>query len=299
MKEIIIHMPKLAKYARTLMMTLLFLVVFPAAGLLAQDEEEPDNRPIRPPFETTSLIDNQTTVNLYKGALKLEISHRFAEIKEIDDLYGIYGSANTRLAVDYGITDRIMAGFGTTRDYKLQDFEWKVSLLTQTRSNSIPVSLSYYGNMVIDASENDGEYFGPKENYKFMHRMSYLTQLIASSKLGPVSLQVIPSFAWFNGVQEGYNNVNFAMSFGARAQVIGSSSIIFEYDQPITKHEAPEAVPVKPNFGFGFEVGTSTHSFRVFVSNYTKIIKQYNLFNINNDPVGTWHFGFNISVALR
>jgi hypothetical protein len=43
--------------------------------------------------------------------------------------------------------------FGTTQDYKLQDLEWKYAILQQTRSNSMPVSLSYYGNMVIEATE--------------------------------------------------------------------------------------------------------------------------------------------------
>ena len=86
---------------------LIALFAISVAGVLAQDEE-PDNRPIRPLFETLTLIDNHTTVNPYKGALQLEISHRFSRIEDISNLYGIYGSANTRLAMDYGITDRIM-----------------------------------------------------------------------------------------------------------------------------------------------------------------------------------------------
>ena len=265
-----------------------------AISLNAQDEE-PDNRPIRPPFETTNLIDNATTVNLYKGGLNLEISHRFSEIKDIGDLFGIYGTANTRMALDYGITDRIMAGFGTTRDYKLQDFAWKVALLTQTRSNSMPLSLSYYGNMVIDARSDDN--FGPGELYSFSNRISYLTQVIVSHKVGPVSMQMIPSFAWFNGVAHGYNNMNMALSFGVRAQVLWSHSIILEYDQPLTQHEAMET---KPNLSFGVEIGTSTHSFRVFAANYSNIIKQYNMFYNTNDPwAGDFRFGFNISIALR
>jgi hypothetical protein len=283
------------RYLTNLSAGLFLIFALSIQVLHAQDEEEPDNRPIRPPFETISLIDNQTTVNLFKGSLLFEISHRFSEIKDISDLFGIYGSANTRLALDYGITDRIMAGFGTTRDYKLQDFEWKVSILTQTRSWSVPLSLSYYGNMVIDA--RDKENFGPEESYNFAHRMSYLTQLIASVKTGKLSLQVIPSFAWFNAIEHGYNNMNLALSFGARAQVLGMSSIILEYDQPLTQHEALE---VKPNLGFGVEIGTSTHSFRIFVANYSKIIKQYNLFFTTYDSWSeSLRFGFEISVRLR
>ncbi len=283
------------KYVTSFSAGLILLFALSATGIQAQDEDKPDNRPIRPPFETIGLIDNQTTVNPYKGSLQLEISHRFSEIKDMSDILGIYGSANTRLALDYGITDRIMAGFGTTRDYKLQDFEWKVSILTQTRSWSTPLSLSYYGNMVIDARNKEN--FGPEEQYKFTHRMSYLTQAIASINTGPVSFQVIPSFAWFNAVEQGYNNVNFALSLGARAQVLGMSSIILEYDQPLTQHEALE---VNPNLSFGVEIGTSTHSFRIFVANYQNIIKQYNLFyNTNNPWDGNFRFGFNISVRLK
>ncbi len=282
------------RYLFNLIATLSLLTLFPALRLNAQEEKK-DNRPIRPPFETINLIDNATTVNLYKEGLNMTIQHRFSEIRKIDDLFGIYGTANTRLALDYGITDRIMAGVGTTRDYKLQDFNWKVSILTQTRSNSMPLSLSYYGNAVIDARSKDN--FGPEDQFKSIHRLSYLTQLIASHKVGPVSLQVAPGFAWFNAVPDGYNNLNMAISFGARAQVLWSHSIIMEYDQPLTRHEAIE---IKPNLSFGVEIGTSTHSFRVFAANYSNIIKQYDLFFNTNDPwAGNFRFGFNISIALR
>jgi hypothetical protein len=108
---------------------------------------------------------------------------------------------------------------------------------------------------------------------------------------------VIPSFAYFNAIPHGYNNLNFALSFGARAQVLGLSSIILEYDQPLTQHELLE---VEPNLAFGVEIGTSTHSFRIFAANYQNIIKQYNLFYNTNDPwSGNFRFGFNISVRLR
>ncbi|MCK4989859.1 MAG: hypothetical protein KAS29_05210, partial [Bacteroidales bacterium] len=85
--------------------------------VFAQDDDEP----VYPPFETLTLIDNQTTVNPYKGQKLLVIQHRFSQIKEISDIFGIYGSANTRLGFSYGISDKIMLGVGTTRDYMQQD----------------------------------------------------------------------------------------------------------------------------------------------------------------------------------
>jgi len=46
-------------------------------------------------------------------------------------------------------------GAGTTKDYKLQDIQWKYLILQQTEDNSIPLSLSYYGNMVLDLRRDD------------------------------------------------------------------------------------------------------------------------------------------------
>lgn len=252
-----------------------------------------EDSPVLPPFETLTLVDNQTTYNLYKGSWALEIQHRFSEIKEIADLFGIYGSANTRLGISYGITDRIMVGFGTTRDYMLQDLEWKYGILKQTE-NKIPVSLSYHGNFVIDAREDKN--FGPEEDYKFVHRFSYLNQLIVSRRFGDkVGLQVAPTFVWFNAVPEGYRNTNASVNVGARFQVIGFHSIILEYDQPLLMADEE----VYPNLSAGVEIGTSTHAFRVFVSNYSSIVRNYGIaFNGNNPFDGDYHFGFNITIRF-
>ena len=122
-----------------------------------------DNETVYPPFETVTLVDNQTTFSPYKGSMNLEIQHRFSQIKEISDIFGIYGSANTRIGLSYAFTDKILVGLGTTRAYMQQDLEWKYSILQQTTSGRIPVSLSYYGNVVLDA--RDAKYFGTEEHY--------------------------------------------------------------------------------------------------------------------------------------
>lgn len=257
--------------------------------------QEDDDKPIRPPFETTLLIDNQTTVNPYKGSMTLEIQHRFSQISTISDLFGIYGTANTRMALSYGITDKAMVGFGTTRGYKLQDLFWKYSIFTQTRSGSMPVSLSYAGNAVIDA--RNSEVFGPAEDYTFLHRMSYMNQLIVSKKIGMLfSAQLAPTFIWMNAVEEGYNNLNFSLNAGVRAMVLGFHSIILEYEQPFTQ---PEGADVYPNLALGVEIGTSTHSFRVFAANYNALVKNYNVvYNQNNPFDMDYQFGFNISIKF-
>ena len=44
---------------------------------LKAQEESNEDYPVRSVFETTTLIDNATTVSLYKGMMQMEIQHRF------------------------------------------------------------------------------------------------------------------------------------------------------------------------------------------------------------------------------
>jgi hypothetical protein len=273
----------------------LFLSALIAVSAFSQ-EEEPDNRPERPPFETSILIDNHTVVTPYKGGFEFEIYHRFGKVTNgITDIYGIYAPSNIRLGLKYGITDKIMVGFGTTKDYKLQDFQWKYAILQQTRSGSIPVSLSYCGNMVIDA--RGSENFGPEDGYRKIHRLSYFTQLIAAHRFNAkYSLQVAPSFFYYNSVETGLKNANFSVSAGGRAKILGNAAIIAEYDYLFTKQERFDP---KPNLALGVEIGTATHCFQVFAANYSQIINQRNLlYNTNDFSAGDFLFGFNITVRF-
>lgn len=273
------------------------------ATLSAQEEAQKNegSKPVRFTFGTSILVDNHTVVTPYKGGLELEIHHRFSLIENIDNLFGIYGAANTRLGLNYGVTDRIMIGAGTTKDYKLQDIQWKYLILRQTEDNSMPVSLSYYGNMVIDLREDAA--FGPEASYRDIHRLSYFNQFIVARKLTEkISLQIAPSAIYFNSVPrysdtEGYKNLNFGLSAGARANLFRDQSLILEYDQLLTKQEME--VQPKPNLSIGWEIGTATHTFQLFVANYSQIINQRNLvFNENDFAKGDYLVGFNITVRF-
>lgn len=272
--------------------------------LFAQEETptQEKSKPVRFTFGTTTLIDNSTVETPYKGGLELEIHHRFSLIENYHNLFGIYGSANTRIGLNYGITDRIMVGAGTTKDYKLQDIHWKYLILRQTEDNSMPVSLSYFGNIVADLRKE--EEFGPAESFKQMHRLSYFTQLIVARKFNNMfSVQIAPSLSYFNTVPlnsdstAGYKNLNIGISAGARANLFGSHSVIIEYDQLLTKQDL-EKQP-GPNLALGWEIGTATHSFQIFFANYGQIINQRNLvFNINDYKLSQWLVGFNIHVRF-
>ena len=284
------------------LISLAFCSVF-TLQIFAQDQqaatEETTDKPVKATFSTNMLIDNPTVIQPFKGNLNFEISHRFSNLSNgIKDLYGIYGEANTRLGLEYGVSDRIMVGIGTTKNSQLQDLNWKVSILQQTQSGSIPLSLSYYGNVVLDARDNS--FFGPTVDYKFIHRFSYFTELMLARKFSKeFSFQVAPEFAYYNGIDNSYKNINLGLSLGGRVKVLPSQSIIFEYDIPFFKNDSIHTSP-KPNLGLGWEIGTGTHCFQIFVSNYHDIIYQHNL--VYNTESGlnkkNLQIGFNITVRF-
>lgn len=269
-------------------------------GFAQEQEEDTGKLPVKSTFSAGMLIENPTVISPFQGALELNIQHRFANMNNgIKDIFGIYGSANTRIALNYGITDRISVGFGTEMVNKLQDLSWKVALVKQTRSGSSPVSISYYGNIVLDTHDKD--FFTPKNSYRYIHRLSYLTEVIVARKFNDVlSLQIVPKFAYMNAVRDTmHKNINYGIAFGGRAKLWESKSIIFEYDQPLTSAETKS----KPNLALGLEIGTATHAFQVFVTNSQNIVGQQNLAYNTNDPFGgkfekNFIFGFNITVKF-
>jgi hypothetical protein len=273
------------------------LLIFPLFAVFAQAQETTD-APVDAPFETSILVDNQTVVSPYKGGMEFEIHHRFGTMKNgIEDIYGIYAPSNIRLGLNYGITDKIMLGVGLTKDpRRLVDLQWKYALLQQTQSGKIPVSISYYGNSVLDCNTKDN--FGPEDAYREIHRFSYFSQLIVARKFNDkFSFQVAPSFFYYNTVKEGYKNVNFGIHAGGRAKIIGYNSIIVEYDQLLTKQDI--AVQPKPNLSIGYEIGTGTHAFQIFVANYSGIVAQRNLlYNTNDFADGGFLVGFNITARF-
>src|SRR6478609_9491989 len=168
------------------------------------------NKPVRSVFESTWIIDNQTTLVPQKGTFEFMMNHRFGTIYNgIKDIYGIYGAgANIRLGFTYTLLDNfgigalkgnLSVGFGSTKTGMVQDFNLKYNFLQQTRNGRIPVSVTYYTNMAIGAQ-------GKKEdlpNGNTSDRFSYFHQIIISRKFSDkLSVQVAPSISHFNTVEK-------------------------------------------------------------------------------------------------
>ncbi len=276
----------------------LFIVVFVLPTLLLAQEQKDSTAVVvdsvvpdaeveleRAAFESTLLIESQSNRVFSKGTIEMIMNHRFGLVNGTNDLIGIWAPANIRLAVNYSITDRITVGFGTTKDFRLQDFSLKGAILRQTVNGKMPVSVTYYGNASLSAL--------PKENfYHLSDRWSFYNQIIIAKRLSKMfSLQLGPSYSHYNVVAAGMNNDLFALQFGGRAKVTSGISILLDVNHPISSH----VVLPKSGFSIGTEFSTVAHSFQIFISNYKGIINQQsNMFNQNDFFKGDFAIGFNI-----
>lgn len=243
------------------------------------------DKPERDAFGSPWLIDNPTGVISTKNTLVFDIQHRFGVIESgNNDLLGIWGPSNIRLALSYAITDRIMLGFGTTKNDRLQDFNLRVGLLRQTRSGRVPLSLTFYGNTAIDAREGD---FFPKSSNRFL----YFSQLIIMRRFSrTVSLQVAPSFSHYNIVDESLSNNQFAIAAGGKVSISDKTAILLDYSQPLGQNSD------NPGLAMGIEMSTSSHAFQVLVGNYNGIVPQKNyMLNPNKLSEKQFLIGFNIN----
>lgn len=294
-----------------------FLVMIFSFGVItAQDEEAPKekkrkDKPVSEMFSSGLLIDEQTSIIHDKKTLEMVIQHRFGLIKTngAKDLWGIYApSANTRMGLNYSILDNLSVGYGITRINMTSDFQVKYNILEQTRKNTIPVSVTLYGNMAIDGRNKSVFNTATADSaYKFANRLSYFTQILVSRKFNDwFSFGINGSFTHFNSVTAdtanitGQNHDVIGVGVLGRIKFSPQSAIVFHYSIPLDIKSMNEVSNVtnkpKANFGIGYRVATATHSFEIFITASNGLIPQQNyMYNSSDWTDGEFRFGFNIT----
>ena len=254
-------------------------------------------KPQRPAFESSFIIDNPTNVVFSKKSMEMQIKHRFGVVNGGEnDLVGLWAPANIRIGLSYAVFEGVTVGFGTTKFKRLQDFSLHMRLLRQTRSDKIPISISYYGNFVIDARK--------KELFAFeQDRFSFFHQLIIARRFSRnLSLQIAPSISHYNLAENGFKNDVFGLALGGRCKISPQTSILIDYSHPFTNYPEMDGADInpKPGLSIGFEFATSGHAFQLLVSNYKGIVSQDNYaFNQNDFFNGDILIGFNITRVYK
>ena len=114
---------------------LLTLLSFSARSqdLLAELDKQTPTAPefVTSTFKSTRLVNGQTVETKGKGALEFIFAHRFGAISS--GAYELYGldQAYVRLGLEYGITDRLGAGFGRNSEDKTMDAYLRYKVIRQ------------------------------------------------------------------------------------------------------------------------------------------------------------------------
>ncbi|HCR90818.1 MAG TPA: hypothetical protein DIW50_10255 [Prolixibacteraceae bacterium] len=296
--------------------TIIFLLVFVFGNLFAQETEEqtPEekDKPVRSPFESGYLIDNQTSFIPTAKTLEYVIQHKFGSIGNgKSDLWGIYApGANIRIGLNYVVAKNMQIGWGIAKKNKYNDFNAKWTILEQTRKNTIPVAVTLYGNFAIvgrplsafesgkvqRAFQTDASY-----DYKFSDRISYFSQLIVGRKFcDRFTMQTAVSFTHFNSVAMGMDHDKIGLHLNGRIKVSPQGSVVFNYDAPLKIKSISEQVEwynhPEPNLSFGYEISTSTHAFQIYMGNSDGIIPQEIMMNnLNKITKDSFAIGFTIT----
>lgn len=290
---------------------LLLLAVIPVSSLLAQEEEVTD-RPVRFPFASGYLIDNQTTLIPVPGTLEFAIQHKFGSVENgMSDFLGIYSpGANIRLGLNYVPITNLQFGMGLTKEKMHTDLNAKWTLVEQTRANTIPVAVTLYGVVAIDgrniSSFGSGQVHHSGEgmtefDISFADRWSYFSQLIISRKFTErLTLQAGASFTHYNMTDRDFDHDKIGVHLNGRFNFSPQSSVIFNYDLPLNvkkiseQHVVPEHH--QPNLSFGVEIATSTHAFQIYVGNSRGLLPQeIIMWNSNDISFENFAFGFVIT----
>lgn len=244
-------------------------------------------------FKGDKIINVQTNETVKKNNLDVRINHLFGNIGKksgggFHNLYGFDQSQDIKIALHYGITDKLMAGFSRSKRHENLEGLVKYKILQQTRDDKIPVSISFFGNATFSARSAELV-------EKDLHRLTYNAEAIIVRKFsGKFSMVLIPSFLHRNFVEAGDNNDIISLGAGFRLKITQSTSLIADYFHSFR--------PRMPGFeyfdpmGIGVEIETGGHVFSIMFTNASGIVENDFLVNTQDDwSKGGIKFSFIVS----
>lgn len=289
----------------------LMLIVTATVYLFAQEEKEEKKGTPVTAFESSFMVDDQTTNVADKKTLEFAIQHKFATMsKGISDLWGIYGAGtNIRLAIDYVPVKNLQLGAGITKNKMYTDVNAKY-LLLQQKTVGMPVSVALYGVAAVDGRNISAFETGKVKNTQaktdsysdvaFSDRLSYFSQILVSRKFTDwLSVQGGASFSHFNMAKITGNHDLIGLHALGRVKISPQSSITVNYNAPLKIQDISEQKVVpdyKPNLTLGWQISTFTHVFQLYVGNSPSMIPQESMmFNTNPIDKNSIAIGFTIT----
>ncbi len=294
-------------------LTLLPGFVFAQEDLLGElDKQTKETDYAFATFKGTRLGDGHTVETKSKNTLEFIFQHRFGALS--GGAYEMFGldQAYVRLALDYGITDRLSVSIGRNSFDKTMDGYLKYKLLRQSKgAKNFPVTVTAFANAAYK--------FSPKKNtdvsndFKNVDRISYTGQLLIARKFTPnFSLQLMPTFVHKNSINfkdETADHDQFALGVGGRIKVSRSIALSGEYYANLNQGKyiygydvalAPLYKPYQNSFCLGIDIETGGHVFQLILTNAIGLNERAFITETKDDFfAGNIHLGFNVTRTFQ
>jgi hypothetical protein len=260
----------------------LFILVmsFWTVSIAQEQSVAPKSIITRATFNSTKIINMQSTEMTSENSLQFLISHHFSPLwnddaSNQDNLAGMFGLnsglAYTYLSFDYSPKSWMNIGLAAAGRSKYEGWLKFKILRQQTGAKNIPVSVAWYSAFNVNASK-DASVSLNWNKYSYIHQL-----LIARKFSNTFSLQLIPSVIHFNVVPNGINNSNqvFSLGLGGKYKLSANKNITFEYARQFNMYENlidknGNIYNYKPDLAsIGMEFNTGGHLFQFYIGNTT------------------------------
>ncbi len=253
-------------------------------------------------FSSTRIINGHSVETLGKGYMDMRIEHRFGDMAGDfggwENMFGFDNLSDMRIALEYGITDELMVGFGRSKGtgspYRsLLDGFLKYRILRQ-KKGEMPISLtavagSFYSYMKASDDESQVNHFP-----KIAHRFSYFSQLNLAKHFGDyLSLSLMPTYVHRNYVAANDVNDLFALGGAFRVKLFKRFAVLGEYYHVFKSKNVRPDDYYKNSLAFGLEWFTFGHSFTINLTNSGGLGEnQFIPYTSENWLNGQFRFGF-------
>ncbi|MGM0505849.1 MAG: DUF5777 family beta-barrel protein [Bacteroidota bacterium] len=208
-----------------------------------------------PPFGAMTLLGVGTVYLPDAGSLNLSVAHLFGPVQGgIDRFFGLDDGANTRIGLDWGVTDRWSLGLGRMAFENVVDLRSTWLLLRQTGERTSPVDVALKGALHVRTL--------PGLGLSFRERLVGFSALHVARRFEKFALQVSPMVAEFGRTVPGDPTRIFGVGVLGWLPLNDRFSLGAEYLPVIGDRMAGS----QDAFSIIMGIDTGGHEFQIFLS---------------------------------
>jgi hypothetical protein len=261
---------------------------------------EPLTEPELQLFHSPHVVDLPTATTLQKWDVEFEISHRFIPTlgSGIDELYGIDGPVNMRLALGVALSDRFILTLGRSNVDDNLDL-WAKYKLVQYRHETYPMLVAAKLGLGWNSNPQYPVIAGRsglnKRNFQVFGQL--IINVLLNNKLG---IGLVPSYLYNTDIRF-TDETKDTFRLGSYLQYYVSPlwSLYIEWNPYISGYNL--LIEQEFNaFTYGIELETGGHFFKIFLSN-NKFINTSQYLAGADIPVkeNDWRLGFMVTRLLK